>query len=822
MPVRRLTFMSLLIGALLMTTTAGLASDADSHELKNPDGSWKYTNALAKESSPYLLQHAHNPVNWNAWGPQAFDLARKTGKPIFLSIGYSTCYWCHVMERESFEKPEIAAQMNERFISIKVDREERPDVDDIYMAATQIYSQITTGRSQGGWPMSVFLTPPGADGPDDPGLKPFFAGTYFPPKAQYGRPGFTDLLEHLHRAWTEDRAKVLTAAGKITQHVMQHLRQASKREKPTLELVQNATQQLLDNYEPHHGGFGQAPKFPQPSNLSFLIAVQRSNANPRLWKALSHTFERMARGGMYDQIGGGFHRYSTDEKWLVPHFEKMLYDNGQLVEVYLAAQRIQPDAKDPALYDRVVRETCDYVLREMVDETGAFWSAQDAEVDAREGGSYIWTADEVQKVLADKKLTDMAMQMYGLFKGTNFQDPHHRDAPPANVLYLHWRLDELAQNRGESIDEVLAIKAQVDQSMLAARNKRKQPGTDDKVIVSWNGLMIAGMATAGKQLGESRYTDAAAKAADYILEHMRQGDGEDAGMYRTMRKGKAKIPAFLEDYAFFVHGLIGLHRATQVERYLDAAKTLTHAAQKRFDATKDYGGGYYDTLADQADLFVRVRSTYDGAIATGNSQTIHNLIDLSELTDDHAYLDRAAHDLSSFAAAMRDRGVGMVHMHHALLRALESDPGLFDRAGGAVTSQPAEMPDGQVVAIHVEPQAIELSSGIATLNVSLVIEDGYHINAHDPGQEWLIGTSIEADGDDGVTINARYPDGEKRTYAFSEVPLNVYEGTMQIPVTVTVTDDADRKSVKLQVTYQACTDAACLRPMQVAVRVQVK
>lgn len=852
----------LLLGALYMTdysqSTAESARDHDS-QLQNPDGSWKFTNALIHQTSPYLLQHAHNPVDWHPWGPDAFQLARKQGKPIFLSIGYSTCYWCHVMERQVFENPQLAAMLNKHFVNIKVDREERPDVDDIYMTAVQMMTQ------HGGWPMSVFLTPPGAQGPDDPGLKPFWAGTYIPPESRHGLPGMPQVIQGLSKAWETQRNQVLTQADQVAHAIRQHLTQQHQHEsaQPASQLIQSASNQIAQAYDAKHGGFGGPPKFPQPNNLQFLIKVYQNNPNPELWHALAYTLERMARGGMYDQVGGGFHRYATDEKWLVPHFEKMLYDNAQLVEVYLAAQQTQPDPQDQDLYHRVVRETCDYVLKEMtpppplapeaplnnsvgpdhdISANVIFFSAQDAEVDAREGLNYIWLPQQIRHAIDDPELAELAIVMYGLDQGTNFQDPHHPQDPPANVLHLSQRLDLLAKQQGMTLPQIVEARKAINRQLLAVRRQRKQPVTDDKTILAWNGMMIAAMAQAGAALGEPRYTAAATAAADTILVHMRQ---EDGGLYRTMRQGEAKIPAFLEDYAFFVHGLIALHRATNEPRWLETAESVISLAMERFSAQADRRGGYYDTLPDQADLFVRTVSVYDGAIPSGNSQMMHNLIDLYELTDKPAYFDRAVSDLRALQGSLEKFGSGMAHTHHALLRALEISPERFaltdDTAETPPSAAPSAKPRRQVLSIQVEPEVVDLSGGSAQVRVTLQIGEEYHVNAHDPGVEGLIPTAIELQHAPGLRLEVDYPQGHTQRYPFSDQPLHVYQGAVDLVVTLHKThtpDDAQsdtnatplstdaplaaNSQPRLMLRYQLCTDQSCLEPKEVPLPVTIR
>ncbi len=727
------------------------------------------------------------------------------------------------MERQSFEDPQAAAVVNERFVCVKVDREERPDVDDIYMMAVQ----VMTGH--GGWPMSVFLTPPGAGGEQDPGLKPFYTGTYFPPETGHGLPSFTQVVESLGQAWVERREDVLSQAEQIADAVREQLGRRDQPGEVNAELVRNAANSLLRSYDSRHGGFGGSPKFPTPSNLLFLLAVHRNNPNNDIGQAIAHTLDRMARGGMYDQIGGGFHRYSTDERWLVPHFEKMLYDNGQLLETYARAQAMQLSvgpADEAGLYQRIMRQTCEYVLREMSDPTGMFWSAQDAEVDAREGGNYLWQPAEMSQAVNDAKLAELANHLYGLDLGSNFQDPHHADSPPANVLFLPQSLPQVAQERGMTLEALLSAKEMIDRRLLEVREKRKQPGTDDKVLVAWNGMMIAGMALAGKALDESRYWGAAAKAAQAILSRMR---AENGGLFRTARQGQAKIPAFLDDYALLAHGLVELHRATGEPRWLTAAQEIMAGAEQRFAAQPaavgEEGGGYFDTLADQADLFVRTRSAYDGAIPSGNSQMVHNLLDLFDLTHETKYLDRAGADLRSFAAALRRAGAGMPHMHAALLRYLELSAGREGTSSAGKTADPVggEIGRGatgrrQPVRVSVEPERVDLHNGPAAVAVTLRIHPEYHLTAHDPGEEGLIPTELRLENVPGWEVEARYPTGKQRRYAFADRPLAVYEDTVVLHATIRRKQGGVENAgvvggpPRLMLRYQVCTDQTCLEP----------
>ena len=475
------------------------------------------------------------------------------------------------------------------------------------------------------------------------------------------------------------------------------------------------------------------------------------------------------------------------------------------------AHEIKPFAPDPEFYPRIIRHVCDYVLREMTDPMGAFWSAQDAEVDAREGGNYVWTTDEVQEAIGDKDLARLAQEMYGVNLGTNFVDPHMPSAAPVNVLFLPKALHELADAKGVQMDELLAKKQSIDRLMMTVRDQRKQPGTDDKVLVSWNGLMIAGFARAGQLLNEPRYVAAAAAAATYILDGMRT---EDGGLYRVMRRGKVRIPAFLEDYAFFVHGLLALHRADGEQRWLDAAQQLTKLAIEKFAAD---GGGYYDTLADQDDLFVRSRTTYDGAIPSGNSQMIFDLVSLYELTQETTYLDRARTDLESFAQLMQRMGQGAVRMHDALLRVLELAPKQFAQR------PPRPSAESQPVRIAVSPQEIDLASGPAKVRIRLDVDERYHLNAHDPGMEGLIPLTVQLVGGDGLKLEVQYPKGNSKKFAFADEPINIYDGEILLNATIEkVGVVAANAKPKLTLKYQACDDSSCLLPQTIELPVRIE
>ncbi len=555
-----------------------LCTYADEDVLKNADGTWKWTNRLIDETSPYLLLHAHNPVDWYPWDDEALARAKKEHKLIFLSVGYSTCYWCHVMERKVFSNPEIAAQMNKHFINIKIDREERPDLDEIYMTATQLLTQ------RGGWPNSVFLTPD---------LKPFYAGTYFPPTDMPNRPGFPTVLNAVHEAWVTREAEVVEAENQLTGFIeMVSSKGFTYLATKQLDssVITAAVAYLKSSYSHAYGGFDTAPKFPSPANLEFLLReyqrqsgqsddrlkkkkldTTQQNEKPlvdeSLLKMVMHTLDMMAYGGIYDQIGGGFHRYSVDAKWLVPHFEKMLYDNAQLSKIYL--QTYQMSKKQRCR--RIAEEIFSFVAREMTSAEGGFYSALDAETDAEEGKYYVWTADEIKDVLS-KDVYKTFATIYGIEKGPNFEGK--------NIIYVP---------EGNKVETRLNTMKSAREELLAARYERERPLLDTKVIVSWNGLMIDALAYGYEVLGEEKYLTTASEAAHFILNRMMQPNGE---LWHSLTAGVVKYDAFLDDYAFFVRGLLGIYNATGNKTWLNQAKTLTDKMIELFWDEK-HGGFFY-------------------------------------------------------------------------------------------------------------------------------------------------------------------------------------------------------------------------------------
>jgi len=569
-------------------------------------------NHLANETSPYLLQHVNNPVDWYPWGPEALARAKKEQKPIFLSIGYSACHWCHVMEHESFENEAIAKSLNENFVCIKVDREERPDLDQIYMNAVQ----MMTGR--GGWPIIVFLTPD---------LKPFFAGTYWPPKRSRGMPGFDEVIASTTSAWKTKREAVVETSNKLTEELGK-LGGQSGDGALSAELITGAVQQYRQSFDRTYGGFGGAPKFPAPMGLQLLLRHWHRNRDVQAMKMVTVTLDRMAAGGIYDHLGGGFARYSVDARWLAPHFEKMLYDNAQLAATYLEAFQATGDEN----YARVVRETLDYTLRDMTDDVdgkggGGFYSTEDADSEGVEGKFYVWTPAELREVLGDAAANTFA-QVYDVTDAGNFE---HK-----NILNLPKPIAERAQTLGRDVDDLQQELAASREKLFAARKQRVHPGKDDKVIVAWNGLMIDAMARAGAVLGEQRYIDAAVRAAEFLSDNLRRPDGR---LLHTWRHGKAKLDAYLDDYANLANGLVSLYEATFDVVHLDRAVTF---AQELFDHFADAkGGGFFYTADDHEELIVRGKDFTDNAVPSGNAMAACVLVRIGKLTGYQSYVDAA-------------------------------------------------------------------------------------------------------------------------------------------------------------------------------------
>ncbi len=581
-------------------------------------------NRLIREKSPYLLQHAYNPVDWYPWGEEAFAKAKREDKPVLVSIGYSTCYWCHVMEQESFENSAIATVMNDSVVAIKVDREERPDLDAIYMTAVQ----AMTG--QGGWPLNVFLTPEG---------KPFWGGTYFPPEERWGRAGFPQVVQSMAAAWRTRREEVLRSSDELTRTIQAGVRTQAT-QALNLETLEAAAGQLAQRYDGTHGGFGEAPKFPQSHALSFLLRVWSRNREPRPLEMVEGTLQAMANGGMHDQLGGGFHRYSTDARWLVPHFEKMLYDQALLARAYLEAYQ----ATRKPLYAEVARDIFAYVLRDLHDAQGAFYSAEDAGEVGEEGAFYLWTSREIEVVLG---VGDAAPfnRFYGVSPAGNFtlEAGAHGTSQDHNILHIAESAEVVGKLHGLPAEAVASRLAAARGRLLEARAKRPRPHRDDKILTDWNGLMIGSLAYGARALDESSYAHAASQAATFLLARLQQ----DGQLLHRYRDGEAAIPAYLDDYVFLSWGLLELYETTFEPRWLAESKRLAQEMIRLF--WDDTTGGFFLTGPHHEALVAKTKELYDGAAPSGNSVAALVLVRLADLTQDEALRQRADALIAAFS-----------------------------------------------------------------------------------------------------------------------------------------------------------------------------
>jgi uncharacterized protein YyaL (SSP411 family) len=717
------------------------------------DGEPRYTNRLIFEDSPYLLQHAHNPVNWYAWGEEAFAEAQRLSKPVFLSIGYSTCHWCHVMEEESFDDERVAALLNREFIAIKVDREQRPDIDEIYMTGVQLLSD-----GGGGWPMSNFLTPQG---------KPFFGGTYYP------RDQFMHLLEKVAQVWSTSHPAILDQADRLYAAIEQRLQARGDAGTVGQAEIDRAVQQLLAGEDKRHGGFRDAPKFPNESHLMLLLdQLERSDTSlhrdPRR-EALERALNGMLQGGIYDQVAGGFHRYATDQRWLVPHFEKMLYNQAQLARVYARAWRLTAEPE----YRRVAVETLDYVLREMRSPQGGFYSATDADSEGEEGRYFVWTWPELTGLLNDRQL-NLAVQVYGVSERGNFEGH--------NILYLPRPLDDVARANGYPdretlLDELSALKG----VLYAERQCRVAPLRDDKIITEWNGLMITALAEAGYLFDQPAYIEAAAEAAAYIW------NSSDGGrLYRISSHGSRSTRATLEDYGAYLVAVLALYDATGDTRWLERAVALQQTMDTLFwNAT---GGGFFVSQSHgDGPVLLRSQSAMDGATASGNSLALVALVALNQRRSTPQLAAQIDQQISRYSAVMRTAPLALGAMLVGVAEYQRAAPRALQYAG-----------DG-----HVRISAV-LDRGV--LVVTLSIDEGWHVNASDSGHRDLIDTRLTVHNAPVSTV--QYPPGKAMTLSFSEQPLRIYEGDVRI-----VADSlADSGPVVASLRLQSCSDRLCLAP----------
>jgi uncharacterized protein YyaL (SSP411 family) len=628
-------------------------------------------NHLINEKSPYLIQHAHNPVDWHPWSDETFARAKLENRPVFLSIGYATCHWCHVMEKESFEDEEAAGYLNDTFICIKVDREERPDIDAVYMAACQ----MLTGS--GGWPLSIFMTPE---------KKPFFAATYLPKNSRAGRAGLIDICRQVKNLWTADKEKIVNSAVSIAAQLGKAFAFAAADE-PDASLLDQAYQKIKPGFDPQHGGFDPAPKFPTPHRLLFLLRCYHRNGDSNALEMVTKTLTAMRLGGIWDHVGFGFHRYSTDARWLLPHFEKMLYDQALIATAYLEAYQI---TKDP-LFAATADEIFSYVLRDMTAEEGAFYSAEDADSEGEEGKFYVWTTEEFSRVLGDE-IAKKWETILRLSPEGNFTDEATRQKTGANILHLTAPMEKWAAKLNLSEDQFGKDWANIRERLFRVREKRIHPLKDDKILTDWNGLMIAALALGARILNRSEYESAARKAADFVLSKMRDENGR---LYHRFRDGELAVKAHAGDYAFLIHGLLSLYQTTYDLVYAEEAKMLQEKMIARF--WDEENGGFFSTPNGSVELPVRPKELYDGAIPSANSVALFNLVFLSRLTGDPQWENRIQAHIRAFAGTLKSQPQAFTYFLCAL----------------DFTLRP-----GQEIIIAGEPQATETRELLSALNLN--------------------------------------------------------------------------------------------------------
>ncbi|HYG77047.1 MAG TPA: DUF255 domain-containing protein [Planctomycetota bacterium] len=755
-------------------------------------GNPKHTNALAKETSPYLLQHAHNPVNWYPWGPEAFEKAKKEDKPVFLSVGYSSCHWCHVMERESFENEAVAAILNAHFVSIKVDREERPDVDEIYMTAVQLITR------HGGWPMTVFMT---SDG------RPFFGGTYFPPEDRGGRMGFKTLLENVNRVWRENRTDLLKDADALSEGIREYLsaRRPASEQPLDRRLLENCVSELHETFDSKRGGFGSRPKFPPNNGLPLLLYLKESNS-PSVKKVDAMTLltmNQMALGGIHDHLGGGFHRYSTDERWLLPHFEKMLYDNALLSRSYAQASVLYGNAD----YARVARGIYEWVLREMTSPEGAFYSTLDADSEGEEGKFYVWDKKEIDQLLGPDAATFNAI--FNVRPDGNFREEATGHDTGLNILHLTEPLEAHAVKLGLDAEQ---LRKKVDgwkATLLAVRIKRVWPGLDDKILTAWNGLMVASFARGSIWLKEPRYKDAAVKAAEFLLKNLRTPDGR---WLATHRKGQSKLPAYLDDHAFLAVAFLDLFEATGDERWKKEAAAMVALMDAHFSDPQ--GGGYFFTADDHEKLLARTKDPIDKAIPSGNGWAAQALVRLYVLTGDTKYKNSAAKMFAEFQGLMERAPQAT----ESLLLAVGY---YLDKEGPAqqveIKAQP-KVTKGPVV-VDLLCGASALRRGQKTpIALRFTVDHGWHIQSNAPAGGKIAATRFAlAAGSVGSLDEPVYPEPAVLKAPQLGGDLSVFSGTVLCGALLDIPADAPlgKTVLSVRVHFQACNDKVCEAPQDV-------
>ena len=826
MVVRRFAFQAgrrepaLLVFAALMLLAAGCALQEGDAGVEPPAAKRGAAarNKLAGETSPYLLAHADNPVQWYPWGAEALEKARTEDKPIFLSIGYSTCHWCHVMEREVFSNETIARELNESFVCIKIDREERPDLDELYMTALNVYFQAIGSGQSGGWPLSLFLTPDG---------RPLGGGTYLPPEDDGEEIGFRTLLGRIRDGWSNNREALEKNADLLARGVRTASgpRLVLKPVDLTRVLVAGAVDQLQSTYDADYGGFGFDPdhpdraKFPSPSKLALLLYEARSQKNAEARRMVLATLDAMAAGGICDQLGGGFHRYSTDRAWRVPHFEKMLYDNAQLLEVYADAFHLTNDKR----YRRVAEETAAFLLRDLTDVGGGFYAALDAETDGVEGKYYLWTRGELGAALppADVALVE---RVFALGPQPDF--------PHGHVLRLRRPLVQTADAEGLSALDLEQRLASIKSRLLAVRAKREVPFRDEKVLTAWNGLTIRALARAGRLLDRREYVDAAAKAAEFVLTNCRDDRGR---LLRSYARGEARAAGCLDDYAFLVEGLLGLYAATEEKKWLNAARRLQEQQAELFrDARLN---GYFFTAVDHEKLLARPKTWADTVLPSGNSVSVRNLLRLAEWTGVADYREQARGVLELFGNDLSERPAAMSNLTLALAEYLDqpdflashrrieprrsrSSDGIALTSGGGPkekTAKPAsakskKKPDVVTAKVFLDVDRLPAGRSCRAL-VHLTIAEGWHVYANPTRNDYREPTEVVIRGETGTkTARVVYPRGHEIKLPEDEGTAWVYDGKASLYVDLAVPRAAGGATERLtvEVTYYACDENACL------------
>ncbi|MEW8218495.1 MAG: DUF255 domain-containing protein [Candidatus Thiodiazotropha taylori] len=739
----------------------------------NADGTPSFINQLILEDSPYLLQHAHNPVDWHPWSEAAFQKAKQQNKPIFLSIGYSTCHWCHVMERESFENLPIAALLNRDFIAIKVDRESHPDVDEVYMTAVM----LMTGH--GGWPMSSFLTPDG---------KPFYGGTYYTPEQ------FTSLLEQVNQLWKERPDDVIAQAEKVADAVAESNRLRGEAKALDEGVIAEALKSMQNAFDEIQGGFGQAPKFPREPWLYLLLDQAQRHGDQAALQMLTVTLDHMGRGGIYDQVAGGFHRYSTDYEWLVPHFEKMLYNQAHLSRIYLGAWRIT-GRED---FRRIATQTLDYVLREMTSPDGGFYSATDADSEGEEGLFFTWTEDELNAAL-DKQQASLATTLYGVTPSGNFEG--------RNILHLPQTLAEFADEKQRSLSDLLTQLKQINQILLETRNKRIPPLRDDKIVTSWNGMMITAFAQAADLLDNTSYRDAALKAAEFLWQQNRYKPGY---LWRVHLNGQSSIAATQEDYAYLSESFLYLYDLTGEPLWLERAKELAGAMTGRF-LDRQQGGFFMNEAESSITGMGRPKDEgADNAIPSGSSVAIHSLQRLWQRSGDLDFRKQTDGLISRFAPALEATPISYGYLLSAVA----------DHRHGELGSRAYAAQGG--IRIHADTSLVAEQT---LLNLKIQIPDGWHINSNQPSGKDLIATRMSlAEQSNGWQMGpVTYPKGKQQKLAFQQQPISVYGGDISLQTLLKQVDGDHPGSTTLPVELQlqACNDQVCLPPETVTLWVDL-